>query len=253
VSVLVGLAIWYPAGWTFPSSSLPPVQLIHGDTVFFGSFAAALAASLAVTRWLPRLAVLAVASGALWIASTPLPDPVPHEPALVAALLGAGQVLGLVFGTLLRRGPARLAFGLALVAASTTTERWLAPLLVATLAVSFLRVRAGGRGLLGAVVAAVGAAAVWLLGTLAHFSVSYGYGSVRRGTGYPTEVGDAVRRVLEPTLDWLRAGSETLAAILLRHNASALVAAVLAAVVVTVLRARAAGPDGGTAVVEESA
>jgi hypothetical protein len=232
LSVLVGALVWYPAGWAFPSSSLPPVQLLHGDAVFFGSCASALAASLVVTRWGARVVVLVVASALLWVAVTPLPDPVPPEAALVAALLVAGQLLGLLAGSLLRRGPARLAFGLALVAASTTTDRWLPLLLVGAVACAAVRAGRDARSMALAVAAAVGALAVWLVGTLAHFAVTYGWGDVRRGSGYPTQPAAAVRRVLEPASDWLRDGSGTLSGILLRQHWTTLLVAVVGGVVV---------------------
>jgi hypothetical protein len=51
LSVLVGALVWYPAAWGL-SSSLPPVQLLHGDAVFFGSCTSALVVGVAV--WLVR-------------------------------------------------------------------------------------------------------------------------------------------------------------------------------------------------------
>lgn len=238
LSVLVGALVWYPAGWPFPSTTLPPVQLLHGDYVFFGSCASALAAGLVVTHWLGRVLVLAVCTTSLWVAVTPLPDPVPHETALVAGLLVAGQVLGLVAGSLLRRGPARVAFGLALLAASSTTDRWLPVLLVLAVGSAALHARRRTSRAVAAAVAALSAMAVWLLLTLVHFAVTYGWGDVRRGTGYPTEPREAVTRVLEPTLDWLRQGSDTLAGILLRGHVAALAAAVVVGVAVWLVRTR---------------
>ncbi|WP_157371763.1 hypothetical protein [Angustibacter sp. Root456] len=226
-SVLVGALVWYPAGWSVSSLGLPAVQLLHGDQVFFGSCAAALGASLVVTRWLPRAIVLVVASGLLWLAVTPLPDPVPHETAIVAGLLAAGQVLGFVAGTLLRRGPARLAFGLALLAASTTTERWLPVLLVAMLGCAGLHARRDVGRTVAAAVTAVGSLALWLALTLVHFAIGYGWGDVRRGSGYPTQPQAAARRVLEPARDFLHSAGDTLLGILLHQHVAALLAAVI--------------------------
>lgn len=233
-SVLVGAAVWYPAGWGWTST--PAVQLLHGDMVFFGSCAAAVAASLVVTRWLPRALVLAVASGLLWVVVTPLPEPVPHETAIVAALLAAGQVLGFVAGTLLRRGPARVAFGLALLAASSNSERWLPVLLVTMLGCAALHARREVGRTVAAAVTAAGSVAVWLGLTVVHFAVAYGWGDVRRGSGYPTQPREAVRRVLEPSLDWLRGGSETLLGIVVRQHVAALVAAIIVGVLVAWVR-----------------
>lgn len=244
-SVLVGALVWYPAGWGFPSLGPPAVQLLHGDQVFFGSCAAALGASLVVARWLARVVVLAVASGLLWLVVTPLPDPVPHETAIVAGLLTVGQLLGFVAGTLLRRGPVRLAFALALLAASTTTERWLPVLLVASVGCAALHARRDvGRTVAAAGVALAGLA-LWLALTLAHFAIGYGWGDVRRGSGYPREPAAAVRRVLEPARDFLHAAGDTFVGILLRQHLAALLSAII--IGVTVAWARWHQPDGSSA------
>ena len=248
-SVLVGALVWYPAGWGWVST--PAVQLLHGDMVFFGSCAAALAASLVVTRWYARALVLAVDSALLWLAVTPLPDPVPHETALVAGLLAAGQVLGFVVGSLLRRGPARLAFALALVAASSNSERWLPLLLVGLVGCAALHARRDAVPAVAAAVGAVGALATWVVLTLVHFAISYGWGDVRRGSGYPSEPRAAVRRVLEPSLDWLRGGSETLVGILLRQHVAALVAALVLGLAVWLVRTR--GVPAAPTAAEEAA
>ncbi|HEX3003188.1 MAG TPA: hypothetical protein VHO27_03185 [Angustibacter sp.] len=235
-SVLVGALVWYPAGWAFPSLGPPPVQLLNGSEVFFGSCAAALGASLVVTRWLPRALVLVVASGLLWVAVAPLPDPLPHETAIVAGLLAAGQVLGFVAGTLLRRGPARLAFALALLAAGTTTERWLPVLLVAAVGCAALHARRDVARTVAAVLAAVASLALWLALSLVHFAIGYGWGAVRRGGGYPRDLTEAVRRVLEPARDFVRQASDTFVGILLHQHLAALLAAMIVGVTVVFAR-----------------
>lgn len=64
-SLLLGLLVWYPAGWGLPGRFPSAVQLLHGGTVFFGSLAAATAASLVVQHLMGLVAVLAVATLAL--------------------------------------------------------------------------------------------------------------------------------------------------------------------------------------------
>jgi hypothetical protein len=233
-SVLVGALVWYPAGWGWTAT--PAVQLLHGDLVFFGSCAAALGASLVVTRWLPRALVLVVASLLLWLTATPLPDPVPHETAIVAGLLVAGQALGYVTGTLLRRGPARLAFALALLAASTTTERWLPVLLVTMLGCAGLHARRDVGRTIGAAVTAVASLALWLALTLVHFAVGYGWGDVRRGSGYPREAADAASRVLEPARDFLHTASATFVGVVLHQHLAALLAATIVGMTIAWVR-----------------
>jgi hypothetical protein len=247
-SVLVGALVWYPAGWAVSSLGLPAVQLLHGDQVFFGSCAAALGASLVVTRWLPRALVLAVASGLLWVAVTPLPDPVPHETAIVAGLLAAGQVLGFVAGTLLRRGPARLALALALLAASSTTERWVPLLLVTMLGCAGLHARRDVGRTVAAAVTAVASLALWLTLTLVHFAIGYGWGDVRRGSGYPREPAAAVRRVIEPARDFLHSASDTFVGILLHQHLAALLAAMIVGVTVAWVRWQPAADRAADAV-----
>jgi hypothetical protein len=104
-------------------------------------------------------------------------------------------------------------------------------------------VRPGARDLAAAAAGSFGAAALWLVLTVGHFAVGYGYGDVRRGSGYPRTPSGAVRRVLEPTLDWLRGASDTFTGILLRERWLALLAGVLAALVVAGIRVGRDGRD----------
>ncbi|MFY9915234.1 MAG: hypothetical protein WAK18_11250, partial [Nocardioidaceae bacterium] len=77
-SVFLGLLVWFPAGWALPShrdaGALPQFQLVDGDLVVFGSFAAALAASLVVSAVGWRLAVVVVAALWLWFVRPSAPD-----------------------------------------------------------------------------------------------------------------------------------------------------------------------------------
>ena len=76
------------------------------------------------------------------------------------------------------------------------------------------------------------------------FALVYGWGVVRRGSGYPDRVDEAVRRVAEPALDFLRNGAGPYLADLLRVSATALLVGAVAAVAVGVTRARR-GRAGG--------
>ncbi|GAA1888065.1 hypothetical protein [Lapillicoccus jejuensis] len=249
-SALLGLLVWYPAGG-WPGSrfwglggALPPVQLIYGYLVVLGSAGSGLGAALVVRDWWARLLVLLAASALFWVL-VEVPPGVPLERVVLLALFLPGQALGLLLGTLLRRGPRRCALGLALVAAVGTQDAvavWLVALGLVVAALSVRPARPHGVG--GAVTTGVLAVALFLgVRTLA-FALVYGWGVVRRGSGYPDALSEAVRRVAEPALDFLRAGGAPYLGELLRLSATPLLVGAALAVVVGVARARR-GRAGG--------
>lgn len=235
-SVFLGLLVWFPAGWALTSDrdagALPLFQVVHGDLVVFGSFAAALAASLVVSAFGWRLAVVVVAALWLWLVRPTAQEVVSFETAALAAMFFGAQALGLVAGSVLRRGPMGVAVGLALVAASSTTDRYAGWLVAAAIAVPFLGVRwSRPRTPARAAAGSVLAVALWLVGSLVHRAVTYGWADVRPGSGIPRSAA-AAGRVLEPALDFARTQLVTYPAILFRGQQAALLAGLGLALVV---------------------
>lgn len=252
-SAVLGLLLWYPVGG-WPGSrfwgldgSLPVVQLVTGYVVVLGSAGSGLGAALVVRdRW-ARVLVLLAASVGFW-SLVDVPPGVPHERAVLLALFVPGQLLGLLLGTLLRRGPRRWALGLAAVAAVGAQDRLAVLLVAAALVVAALSVRPQRpHRATAAVVTAVAAAALFLgLRTLA-FALVYGWGVVRRGSGYPDRLSEAVHRVAGPAVDFLRTSAGTYVADLVRVSAVPVLVGALVAVVVGVARARPRrGPGAGS-------
>ncbi len=229
------------------------MQLLYGDVVLFGSFAAALAAALVVTRFGWRLAVVAAAALGLWLLRPTSSDAVSFETPALAVIFFGAQLLGLLAGSLLRRWPAGVAAGLALVAASTTTHQYVGGLVAALVAVPFLGVGRGAASILKAAGAAALALVLWLLGAFVHMAASYGWMTVKQGRGAPSSAGRAVAWVLEPAGDFLRTQSTVFPEALARHQSVWLVVGlILALAVITIrlrqVRASAAPPapvDGG--------
>lgn len=249
-SAALGLLLWYPAGG-WPGSrfwgldgTLPPVQLVSGYLVVLGSAGSGLGTALVVRDWWARVVVLLAASTLFWVL-VEVPPGVPHERLVLLALFVPGQVLGLALGTLLRRGPRRCAVGLALVAAVATQDAAAVWLVALCLVVAALSVRATRPRRVGAAVATgVVAVAVFLgVRTLA-FALVYGWGAVRRGSGYPDGLSEAVRRVVEPALDFLRASGQQYLVELVRVSTTAVLVGAVVAVVVGLTQTRAARVGG---------
>ncbi len=235
--MFLGLLVWFPAGWALPShrdaGALPQFQLVDGDLVVFGSFAAALAASLVVSAVGWRLAVVVVAALWLWFVRPSAPDAVSFETTALAALFFGAQALGLVAGSVLRRGPVGVAVGLALVAASSTTDRYAGWLVAAAIAVPFLGVRwSRPRTAARAAAGSVLAVALWLVASLVHRAVTYGWADVRPGSGIPRSAPAAAARVLAPALDFARTQLVTYPAILVGERQVGLLAGLACALVV---------------------
>ena len=251
LSTLAGLLVWYPAaGW--PGSRfwglggvLPPTRLVYGYVLLLGAGAAATAASLVVEQWWARLAVLLVtglAAAHLLVPEVADTD-LPHERTLLLGLLLAGQAAGFVVGSVLRRHRVGWALGLALVAALQPTDGyavWLAPL--ALVLCGLLVRRRSAASVLAALAGAVTTAVVFLGVRAAAFALGYGWGAVRRGSGFPRSPTEALRRVIEPMADFLRSEATGYLGTLLTVHRSAVVVGVLGLALVAFLRWRGVAP-----------
>ncbi|MDQ2756397.1 MAG: hypothetical protein M3Y71_07515 [Actinomycetota bacterium] len=244
LNALLGLLVWYPGGgwpgspWWGLGGGLGAVGVVTGYVVVLGSTASATAASLVVRdRW-TRVLVLLVAGAAWWLL-VPTTTEVAHESAIIGGLLVAGQVAGFALGSLLRRGLRRAAWAVAVVAGLASLDRyagWLVVLALLLCAASVAPKRPPT--LLAAASAAIVALGSFLGTRLLAFALVYGWGEVRRGSGYPNTPGQAVAQVLEPMADFLRSSSTTYLRDLVTHLQVTLLVGLVAALVLAVARHR---------------
>ncbi|GAB3073143.1 hypothetical protein [Pedococcus soli] len=182
LSFVLGALLWWPVGFLGLESWLHlPLDVFKGDVLFLGATAAAASVSLVVRSPWPRFAIVLVFSALGWALDGPHTDTYPHERLVLVALLGGGALLGILLGARGAKGALAAATVLAVVAglSPTTWPRGLALALALALpfaVATWQRVAPTVLSLLRLVV-------TWLVFALLAKALSYGWETVRPGTG----------------------------------------------------------------------
>ena len=202
VALLVAALLWWPVGFAGVTSWLHlPLSVFDGDLLFLGATAAAASVSLLVRSPWPRFAIVVVFSGLGWLLDAPSRDEYPYERIVLAVLLGAAALLGILLGARGSKGPVAAGTVLTVVAgltpASWPTEAAVAVALALPFAV------ATWQRVAPTIVAVVRLVVTWLLFALLARALGYGWDVVRPGAGGLT-LRDQARRVGEPAWDFVR-------------------------------------------------
>ena len=202
VALLLAALLWWPVGFAGVTSWLHlPLSVFDGDVLFLGAAAAAASVSLLVRSPWPRLAIVLVFSGLGWLLDAPATDDYPHERAVLAALLGAAALLGILLGARGSKGPVAAGSVVAVVA-GLTPATWPTEAAVAVaLALPFAV--ATWHRVAPTILAVVRLAVTWLLFALLARALAYGWDVVRPGAG-GLSLRDQARRVAEPAWDFAR-------------------------------------------------
>ena len=182
VALLLAALLWWPVGFAGVTSWLHlPLSVFDGDVLFLGAAAAAASVSLLVRSPWPRLAIVIVFSGLGWLLDAPARDDYPHERAVLAALLGAAALLGILLGARGSKGPIAAGAVVAVVA-GLTPATWPTEAAVAVaLALPFAV--ATWHRVAPTIFAVLRLALTWLLFALLARALAYGWDVVRPGAG----------------------------------------------------------------------
>jgi hypothetical protein len=249
LALLLAAALWWPVGFAGVTSWLHlPLSVFDGDLLFLGATAAAASVSLLVRSPWPRFAVVVVFSGLGWLLDAPASDEYPYERVVLASLLGAAALLGILLGARGSKGPLAAATVLTVVAgltpASWPTEAAVAVALGLPFAV------ATWQRVAPTVLSVARLAVTWLLFALLARAVQYGWEVVRPGAG-GRSLREQARRVAEPAWDFVRTQWWTYSTTQLEELLpwlwlTAVVAVALVAARVVTARATAARRRGAT-------
>jgi hypothetical protein len=202
VALLLAALLWWPVGFAGVTSWLHlPLSVFDGDLLFLGATAAGASVSLLVRSPWPRFAIVVVFSALGWLLDAPSRDEYPHERVVLAALLGAAALLGILLGARGSKGPVAAATVVTVVAgltpASWPTEAAVAVALALPFAV------ATWQRVAPTILAVARLTVTWLLFALLARGLRYGWDVVRPGAG-GLSLRDQARRVAEPAWDFVR-------------------------------------------------
>lgn len=182
LSFVLGALLWWPVGFLGLESWLHlPLDVFKGDVLFLGATAAAASVSLVVRSPWPRFAIVLVFSALGWALDGPHTDTYPHERLVLVVLLGGGALLGILLGARGAKGALAAATVLAVVAglSPTTWPRGLA----LSLALALPFAVATWQRVAPTVLSLLRIVLTWLLFAVLGKGLSYGWETVRPGTG----------------------------------------------------------------------
>ena len=226
---LLALLLWWPAGFSgLDDWFFLPLRARDGDLVLLGATAAAAAIAALVRSAGLRFLLVAAMSGIGWFLGAPSVDGVPGERMVLAVLLTAGGLLGLMLGARGSRGAAPLAVVLALVAGLTPATWPDGPVLAVALALPF--VVAAPRQLGAALGRSVGVLVAWLAAEVVSSALGAGWDALQGGLD-PHRLGDGLATVGRGAWGFVEAkGTDTVTG-LLGDNTPWLVVGLVAALV----------------------
>ena len=202
VSVLLGVLLWWPAGfWGLEPWLHLPLRALDGDVVLLGATASAAAVSLLVRSPWPRFAIVVAFSGIGWLLSASRSDTYPDEREVLAVLLALAGFVGIVLGARGHKGPVGAATVIAVVVGlSPATWPHGLPLAVA-LALPFAV--ASWQHVAPTMVTVARILVTWLVFALLARSLSHGWEVLHPGMQAGSEHAD-VRVVAGGAWDFLR-------------------------------------------------
>lgn len=178
VSALVGLALWWPAGfWGTGDWPHLPLHALEGDVVLLGAIAAAATVALLVRQPWTRLLIVVVLSIGSWLLDAPLHDTYPDERQVLIMLLVLGGALGLLLGSAGALGPNPAALALGAVAGLSPATWPHGAVLAVALALPFMV--ATWRMAAPTLLSVAGVLLVWLATSAMARALSYGWDTLR--------------------------------------------------------------------------